>query len=89
MAITRAVSFRLRAPDAASVAIAGDFNNWSAGARRMRRRKDGVWWVVLRLRPGTYQYKFVIDESDWQADPSNPRQVPNGQGTVNSICEVT
>jgi 1,4-alpha-glucan branching enzyme len=89
MANTRAVSFRLNAPEAGSVAIAGDFNKWSKDARPLRRRKDGVWWVVLRLPPGVYQYKFVVDGSRWEADPANPRQVPNQEGTLNSVCEVT
>lgn len=89
MATTKSVSFRLSAPQAQSVAIAGDFNNWSENARQLRRRKDGVWWVVLRLSPGVYQYKFVVDGSHWEEDPANPNRVPNAQGTLNSVCEVT
>jgi 1,4-alpha-glucan branching enzyme len=88
MATTRTISFRLNAPEARSVAIAGDFNNWSSDTRQLRRRKDGVWWVVLRLPPGVYQYKFVLDGSHWQEDPANPNRVSNQQGTLNSVCEV-
>jgi 1,4-alpha-glucan branching enzyme len=88
MATNKAVSFHIEAPEASSVAIAGDFNDWDKNARQLRRRKDGIWWVVLRLSPGVYQYKFVIDGTRWQEDPTNPKQVPNSQGTYNSVCEV-
>jgi hypothetical protein len=54
----------------------------------LRRRKDGVWWAVLRLSPGVYQYKFVVDGARWEEDPGNPKQVTNEHGTHNSVCEV-
>ena len=88
MANTKSVSFHINAPDASSVAIAGDFTNWNNTPRDLRRRKDGVWWGVLRLSPGVYQYKFLIDGMHWQEDPANPNQVPNDQGTHNSVLEV-
>jgi 1,4-alpha-glucan branching enzyme len=38
---TKSVSFRLDAPEAKSVAIAGDFNQWNQSARPLKQRKDG------------------------------------------------
>lgn len=89
MSATNSVTFRIDAPQADTVTIAGDFNQWDATSRPMRRRKDGVWWTVLRLGPGTHQYKFVINGVQWQEDPSNPNQVPNSLGGYNSVCEVS
>ena len=89
MAKTRSITFHLSAPEAHSVAIAGDFNSWKLNAKQLKRRKDGVWWGVLRLAPGYYQYKFVVDGARWQEDPGNPHQVTNEHGTNNSVCEVT
>jgi 1,4-alpha-glucan branching enzyme len=85
---TKSVSFRLDAPEAKSVTIVGDFNQWNQSARPLKQRKDGVWWVNLRLSPGTYQYKFVVDGSRWQEDPSNPNRMPDSHGGYNSVCEV-
>lgn len=32
-----------------------------------------------------YQYKFVVDTSRWITDPSNPSQVDDGAGNINSL----
>lgn len=85
---TKPVSFRLNAPEAKSVAIVGDFNQWNQSARPLKQRKDGVWWVNLRLAPGKYQYKFMVDGSRWQEDPANPNQIADSHGGYNSVCEV-
>ena len=82
------VTFRLEAPEATSVTIAGDFNDWNPEARPLRRRKDGVWWVTLRLSPCVYHYRFVVNGTDWLEDPANSRRAPNPHGTHNSVCEV-
>ena len=86
---TKSVTFHIDAPEANSVAIAGDFNDWNGTARPLRRRKDGImWWVMLRLNHGLHQYKFVIDGTHWREDPTYPNQVTNDKGTVNSVREV-
>lgn len=85
---TKAVSFRMNAPDATSVALVGDFNDWDPDARKMRRNKSGGWWVTIRLAPGVYQYKFVINGIEWHEDPENPKRELNSYGTMNSVCEV-
>ncbi len=84
----RAVTFRLDAPEAVSVALVGDFNGWDPSANPLRRRKDGMWWVTVRLSPGVYQYKLVVNGSEWREDPRNPHRVPNEYGTWNSVLEV-
>ncbi len=48
------------APNASSVAIAGEFNDWDETALPMER-EDGQWRVELMLAPGHYAYKFVVD----------------------------
>lgn len=88
MTNTKSVSLHINAPEASSVGISGDFNGWNSTPRSLRRRKDGIWWGVLRLSPGVYQYKFVIDGMHWQEDPTNPKQVANDLGSINSVLEV-
>jgi hypothetical protein len=89
MAATKTVSFRIEAPQASKVSVTGNFNGWDHDSRQLRRRKDGVWWTNLRLSPGTYEYKFVIDDQHWQEDPANPQRVLNEHGTFNSVREVS
>lgn len=84
----KAVSFQLTAPEAKTVTVAGEFNKWDMYANPLRRDRQGVWKTTLRLQPGTYQYKFVIDGAEWTEDPQNPNRVPSPHGTFNSVCEV-
>ncbi len=56
---------------AGSVSLAGDFNNWSMDATPLTLGEDGVWRVVYDLGPGSYEYKFVVNGSEWIADPGN------------------
>jgi alpha-amylase/alpha-mannosidase (GH57 family) len=79
------VIFRFYAPEAKSVNLAGTFNNWAPNALPMRRRDKGIWEAVIKLPPGIYQYKFVIDGTKWREDPKNPAKVDDGYGGFNSI----
>ena len=80
------VQFRLDAPNAARVQLAGNFTNWKA-AVAMKRTGAGVWTVVLPLSPGVHNYAFVVDGQQWVADPMAPA-VADGFGGVNSQLAV-
>ena len=73
-------------PGATTVAIAGDFNGWSATAN-MLTLDNGVWKSTLPLQLGSWQYKFVINGNTWIPDPSNPDHVPPGPNN-NSVITV-
>ncbi len=67
------VEFTYSDPYAASVSLAGAFNNWDVNADPMTVDDEGVWSVVIDLAPGVYEYKFVLNGSQWVADPDNPK----------------
>lgn len=70
-----------------SVAITGDFNNWSEEGIALEL-EDGVWKVVLKLDYGIYQYKYIVD-GEMISDPAGEASMPDGKGGKNSIIEVT
>lgn len=74
-------------PEAGKVFLAGDFNDWSSTADRMRKVRDGSFRRKLPLTPGTYQYKFVVD-GEWMKDPTALDQCDNGLGDCNSVVTV-
>ena len=84
---TKAVQFRYEAPDAGSVSIAGDFNNWDTHVAELRKDKGGVWKASLKLKPGRYEYKFWVD-GEWRNDPSCHQCTPNRFGSQNCVIEV-
>ena len=82
------VTFMLEHAQAREVFLSGDFNSWSPRELRMVRQSGGGRWEKrLRLAPGRYEYKFVVDE-EWLADPKAEQDVVNKYGSVNSVREV-
>ena len=79
--------FTLDASTAISVNLAGEFNNWSAAANVLSKDASGKWRTTLQLKPGRYQYKFVVDGS-WKTDPANKETAPDGLGGQNSVKVV-
>src|SRR5688500_15111405 len=76
------VHFRLDAPDASSVHLAGDFTEWQP-AYELHQSQPGVWTVVVPLEAGVHDYAFVIDGETWTPDPLATR-VDDGFGGENS-----
>jgi len=77
------------APDAGSVCILGEFNNWSANAHPLVKREEGDFVITLELEAGrAYRFRYVIDgwkfENDWFAD----RYEPNPYGGEDSVVDV-
>ena len=80
--------FVFHAPEATSVKIVGNFNNWiPADTSNMARNKDGTWSKNLFLAPGSYQYRFVVD-GNWVEDINNSKFVKNAFGGKNSVIEI-
>lgn len=78
------VVFNLYAPDAKSVAVAGDFNGWKRDDF-LTKDENGFWKGKFKIKPGLYQYKFIVD-GKWILDPNNPVKVENFNRTdFNSV----
>ncbi len=77
-----------------TVHVAGTFNGWSAtigggGWPMQYSAETGLWTLYRDLGAGQHQYKFVLDESDWQKDSRNPDGVPDGFGGQNSLLTLS
>ena len=82
------VQFVVEAPDAHSVAVAGDFTRWSPDGTLEDPDGDGVWTGRLPLRPGVHEYMFVVDGERWITDPRADRWVDDGFGNRNAVIAV-
>ena len=86
----RTVRFVLLAPQAASVAVVGDFNHWSSTATPLRPvGGNGVWTVDVPLTAGRHEYAFVVDGARWVSDPAAPQAPVADFGAPNSVITVT
>jgi hypothetical protein len=82
------VQFVVEAPEARSVAVAGDFTRWSPDGTLEDPDGDGVWTGRLPLRPGVHEYMFVVDGERWITDPRADRWVDDGFGNRNAVIAV-
>lgn len=80
--------FALVASDASTVHVAGSFNNWDPAATPLAKGIDGSWEVVLDLKPGAYEYLFIVD-GNWQEDPKACDFVENPYGSRNCLMHVS
>jgi 1,4-alpha-glucan branching enzyme len=81
------VHFEFSDPNAQKVCLAGTFNDWKPEAGRMTRTENGKWAANLKLEPGTYEYRLVVD-GDWRPDPNADNAVINPFGERNSLVTV-
>ena len=78
------VTFLLRNHSKATrVMLAGSFNNWSPETLRMTKTDSG-WIARVKLGPGKYWYKFIVD-GNWMVDNDNQLRENDGRGNINSV----
>lgn len=81
------VIFYLRGyKNANKVMLAGSFNQWDPSNLYMKRTDSG-WILPVKLLPGKYWYKFIVD-GRWMIDNDNKVQENDGLGNTNSIFFV-
>jgi 5'-AMP-activated protein kinase regulatory beta subunit len=93
----KSVELSCVAPNAQEVSVGGTFNDWNPARAPMSRSRDGTWHITLKLAPGAYEYKFLVDgkwcckpdvdESDARLSDST-NFVRNPLGTMNCRLQV-
>ncbi len=85
------VTFRLPATIwADSVHLVGDFNGWNRQSHPLvHLRGDDAWQITLELEQGkSYQFRYLINDTDWQNDWNADHYAPNPFGGENSVLET-
>ena len=83
------VQFVLVAPEARSVAVVGDFNNWGLGDTALvAENHNGVWSVSAPVPAGVHRYAFLVNGKQWVADPTAPRSAGDDFGQPSSALVV-
>ena len=77
------------AVQAESVALCGDFNDWSADATALELGSDGYWRVAVALQPGrSYRYRYLINGERWENARDADAYVSNPYGGTDSVVVV-
>ena len=80
-------TFRLEAPHAARVCVAGCFNDWNPTANPLERDEEGIWKCTLFLEAGEHEYRFIVDDV-WCDDPLNLTRRKTEFGCENCVLIV-
>ncbi len=72
-----------------TVFLVGDFNGWQEDATPMKRNKDGSFSAMLELDQGReYQFRYLVNGSEWHNDWEADRYVPNPFSGDNSVVST-
>ncbi len=85
--ISKSATFKFYAPAAKKVSVAGSFNNWDTKELTAKKDTKGNWSAKVSLKPGRYEYKFVVD-GNWMNDPSCSGCTSNAFGSQNCVLEI-
>ncbi|GAV86463.1 hypothetical protein CFOL_v3_29893 [Cephalotus follicularis] len=73
-------------PNSASeVLLAGSYDGWST-QRKMVKSSTGIFSLCLKLYPGRYEIKFIVD-GEWRVDPLRP--IVQHNGFENNLLMIT
>jgi 1,4-alpha-glucan branching enzyme len=84
----RAINFHCNAPQAKSVSVVGDFNNWSPDAHPMKQMPDRSWLLSIELKHGHHRYAFLVDGT-LTLDPHAQGITRNDKGERVSLVPVS
>ncbi len=80
------VEFALNVPEAHEVHLAGSFNDWNTESLPLKKERDGMWKIKVKLPKGRHEYKYFID-GKWSQNMSCT-MAPNVFGTNNCVVAV-
>jgi 1,4-alpha-glucan branching enzyme len=72
--------------EANEVYLVGDFNDWTENATPMDKLKDGRFKVTVELdTPSEYQFRYLVNGTEWHNDMEADKYVPNPFSGDNSV----
>ena len=86
------VTFRLpkdAAPDANTVSVVGEFNDWDMTEHQMKKLKNGDFTATVELPCNReFRFRYLIDSCRWENDWSADKYVANEHGSDDSVVVV-
>jgi anti-sigma factor RsiW len=77
--------FRLVAPSAHTVELAGEWSGWTPVL--LSRDASGAWTTSVELPAGEWRYQFIVDGA-WVDDPLAEGYRPDGYGGRNAVITL-
>jgi hypothetical protein len=72
-----------------TVALCGEFDQWSADGIPLDRGSNGAWRTTVALEPGrSYRFRYLLDGERWENAWDADEYLPNGFGGTDSVIIV-
>jgi 1,4-alpha-glucan branching enzyme len=69
-----------------TVHLVGDFNDWNQRSHPLRQDAAGNWSITVDLEAGrAYQFRYLVNGTDWMNDSHADAYVHNLYGSDNSL----
>ncbi len=69
-----------------AIYLVGDFNEWNRKANPLRRNPHGEWSITIDLETyGSYQYRYLCDNTHWINDSGADGHVSNPYNPDNFV----
>ena len=83
------VTFSVPAEEAKTVAVVGDFNNWSPQGSALKKLKNGTFKGTFDLpKESTYEFKYIVDGNYINEAEADRYQWNEFAGAENSVLEL-
>lgn len=79
------VTFEFDRCDVSSVALVADFNNWQAIDMKFNKKSQSFKTKVRLPKGGTFQFRYLLNDTEWENDYKADQYIPNTFGTENSV----
>lgn len=82
------VRFSVRAPQARTVAVVGEWSGWDPEQGALLPGEDGVWEGVVPVPKGTWEFTFLVDGTEVREPVGVDHVVDSGFGDRNGVVVV-
>jgi 1,4-alpha-glucan branching enzyme len=85
------ITFTFHSPEAKTVHLAGNFNDWNTNSHPLSPvatgKEEGMWKRIVYLEPGVYEYRFIVD-GKWQDNAGSVEGWTNEFGSFTCVLWV-
>ncbi|PWI34074.1 1,4-alpha-glucan branching protein [Vibrio albus] len=71
-----------------TVSLAGDFNKWQAEPMKLNKRTKVFSYKTRLPKDDSFQFRYLINESEWENDPVADEYIRNEFGSDNSLLHT-
>ncbi|MBU2870688.1 isoamylase early set domain-containing protein [Colwellia sp. E2M01] len=83
------VTFEFNRSDVTNAALVGDFNDWQAIDMKFNKKTKSFITKVRLPKGGTFHFRYLLNDSEWENDYKADQYLPNAFGTENSVVQTT